>query len=222
MDIVLTPIEARVLASLIEKEITTPEYYPLSLNALTNACNQKSNRDPEMALDDKTVAQTIETLRDKGLAWSVAQATARVPKYKHNLLGKLALSPPQVAVLCELMLRGPQTIGQLHAHAARLHAFASLQEVADAVQSLRQAEDVPLVVELPPGAGRREVRYAHRLSGDVPAESVPAKPAATPSPAGPGQDERLAAIESRLAPMQAAIEEIRGELADLKRKLGEG
>ena len=129
MELTLHPVEARVLGSLIEKEITTPEYYPLSLNALVNACNQKSNRDPAVSYDEETVLQALELLRNKGLVTTITGAGSRVPKYSHRFSEKLNLGRREIAILCELMLRGPQTVGELRTRGERLHRFNDLTEV---------------------------------------------------------------------------------------------
>lgn len=129
MDLLLHPVEVRVLASLLEKEVTTPEYYPLSLNALINACNQKSNRDPVVSFDEETVEQALQSLRDKGLLLSITGAGSRVQKFGHRISEKLNLGRPELAILCELMLRGPQTLGELRGRAERMHPFDGLEQV---------------------------------------------------------------------------------------------
>src|SRR5262252_5316437 len=136
MDLLLHPSEVRVLASLLEKEITTPEYYPLSLNALVNACNQKSNRDPVVNFDSSTVERVLQSLRDKGLLLSITAAGSRVQKYAHRISEKLNLGRPELATLCELMLRGPQTLGELRTHAERMHPFDGLEQVQSVIDRL--------------------------------------------------------------------------------------
>lgn len=160
MDLLLHPAEVRVLGSLLEKEITTPEYYPLSLNALVNACNQKSNRDPVVEFDSETVGQALEALRDKGLLLAITGAGSRVPKYGHRISEKLNLGRRELAILCELMLRGPQTLGELRTRSERMHRFDDLAEVEAVLDRLPE-----LVVKLPRRPGEKEVRYAHLLSG---------------------------------------------------------
>src|SRR5579862_5211435 len=160
MDLLLHPAEVRVLGSLLEKEITTPEYYPLSLNALVNACNQKSNRDPVVEFDAATVEQALESLRDKGLLLAITGAVSRVRKYSHRFAEKLNLGRRELAIVCELMLRGPQTLGELRTHSERMHPFDDLAEVEAVMERLPE-----LIVKLPRRPGEKEVRYAHLLSG---------------------------------------------------------
>src|SRR6202163_3466447 len=160
MELVLTPVEVRVICSLLEKEVTTPEYYPLSLNALVNACNQKSNRDPVVDFDASTVEEALLSLRDKGLLLAITGAGSRVPKYAHRISEKLNLGRRELAILCELMLRGPQTLGELRTHCERLHPFDDLAEVEAVIERLPE-----LIVKLSRRPGEKEVRYAHLLSG---------------------------------------------------------
>src|SRR5215471_4952271 len=167
MKLTLTPVEARVLGSLIEKQITTPEYYPLSLNALTNACNQKSNRDPVVSFDEHTVLQATDGLREKKLGWVIKKADSRVLKYGHIFPEAFHLSPPEVAVLCVLMLRGPCTPGEIRAASGRLFNFEGLPEVEAALQALMENEQGALAAKLPRQPGRKESRYAHLLAGEV-------------------------------------------------------
>jgi uncharacterized protein YceH (UPF0502 family) len=179
METKLTPVEARVLGCLIEKELSTPEYYPLSLNALVNACNQKNNRDPVMALGEAEVAGALAGLRQHGLAMQAAER-ARVARYGHNLRGKLQLGEEEIALLCELLVRGPQTAGELRGRAARLHPFPEPGAVEAVLQRLA-AREPPLVVKLARQPGRKEQRWAH-LMGEPPPS---AEEAAAPSPAAP-------------------------------------
>src|SRR5579871_5208365 len=162
MDLLLQPVEVRVLGSLLEKEVTTPEYYPLSLNALVNACNQKSNRDPLVEFDSDAVQQALQSLRDRGLAVVITGAGSRVPKYGHRFAEKLNLGRRELAILCELMLRGPQTLGEIRTHCERMHPFDDLAEVEAVIDRLPE-----LVVKLARRSGEKEVRYAHLLSGTV-------------------------------------------------------
>ena len=178
---VLTDIETRVLGALVEKQVTTPEYYPLTLNALTLACNQKNNRHPVTAYAENDVAQAVENLREKNLAYVFYGSTSRVPKYKHVMPEVLHLNAAEMALMCVLMLRGPQTPGELRGNAARLHEFAGLDEVEQTLSGLISREPDPLVVRLPRQAGQKEVRFAHLLSGEVAFEAVAEveRPAAT-------------------------------------------
>ena len=164
MGYLLNDIEIRVLGCLVEKALATPEYYPLTLNALTNACNQKSNRNPVVSYDEATVVRGLNGLRDKGLALQIHQADSRVPKYGHQLSEKLELGKPEASLLCELMLRGAQTTGELRTRSSRMHEFASLEEVETVLQGLMDRPE-PLVVRLPRQVGRKERRFVHLLAG---------------------------------------------------------
>jgi len=166
VDHTFTDTEVRVLGSLIEKEITTPDYYPLSLNALVAACNQSSNRNPVMHLDETAVARATDTLREKKVLHQVERSESRVPRYRHILYEAMNLGRPAIAVMCVLMLRGPQTVGEIRTRSSRLYDFSSLEEVETTLNSL-MAGQTPLVVCLPRQSGQKEVRYAHLLSGEV-------------------------------------------------------
>src|ERR1041385_295867 len=193
MATILTAIEIRTLGSLVEKQVTTPEYYPLSLNALTLACNQKNNRNPVTSYTEAQVEQAVETLREKNLAYVFYGSTSRVPKYKHVLPEVMHLSHPEVAVMCVLMLRGPQTPGELRGNASRLHEFTGLEEVEQTLNGLI-TRDEPLVVRLPRQPGQKEVRFAHLLAGDVDVESLASEvenAVATPRRSSHDQMERL-------------------------------
>src|ERR1700682_5073256 len=158
MELTLHPIEARVLGSLLEKEITTPEYYPLSVNALVAACNQKSNRDPVVQFDEATVEQALQSLRDKGLLLTISGAGSRVPKYGHRISERLNLGRRELAILCELMLRGHQTLGDLRNRADRMLKFGDLSEVESVIDRMPE-----LITKLPRRPGEKEARYAHLL-----------------------------------------------------------
>src|SRR5262245_13677366 len=160
MQLALTPVEARVLGALIEKEITTPEYYPLSLNALTNACNQKSNREPAMQLVEEEIQRALQHLESQSLVRSIAES--RATKFEHRLQEVFNFYRPEAAIVCELLLRGPQTPGELRARAARMHPFADLESVHSALERLGKREP-PLVTLLPRQPGTKEARYAHLL-----------------------------------------------------------
>jgi uncharacterized protein YceH (UPF0502 family) len=209
--IVLSEVEARVLGCLIEKEITTPEYYPLSLNALMHACNQKSNRDPMMSLDEDAVRQALRALNDQMLARS-ASGDSRVAKYEHRLADIFNFTRPEAAIICELLLRGPQTPGELRSRAERMHPFEGLSVVQSTLKHLMEREP-PLVKLLPRQTGNKEARYTHLLSGDVEVrEPAPEKEAVAYKPAG--QNERVAQLETEIAGLQ-------NEIADLKRQFTE-
>ena len=209
MDILLTDVETRVLGSLVEKELTTPEYYPLSLNALVNACNQKSNRDPVMNLDEEAVREALRTLDKKGLAGAADNMVSRVSKYEHRLQEAYNFTRHEIAILAELLLRGPQTPGELRSRADRMHKFDDLGIVQSTLQRLMKREP-PLVKVLPRQPGTKEARYAHLLSGDVevsPPDS--AVGAAATSSASSG--ERIARLEDQ-------VENLQSEIADLKQQ----
>ena len=210
MEQTLTPAEVRVLGSLIEKEITTPEYYPLSLNALASACNQISNRDPVVSFDEKTVARALESLREKQLIWMVT-GVGRVPKYEHRFTEQLKLAAQEVAVLCVLMLRGPQTAGEIRGRTGRLYEFKQLEEVELTLQVMMSAEP-PLVTRLPRQPGTKESRYAHLLSGEVQVEEREVATRVEPATLEVrDENERIARLEQELT-------RVGGELTDLKRE----
>ena len=167
MDDKLTDVEVRVLGSLIEKETTTPDYYPLSLNALTNACNQSSNRDPVVQYDENTVGHAVELLRKRSLVRAIQQSGSRVTKYRHLVNETMGTIARQTAVLGVLMLRGPQTLGELKTRSSRLADFESLDDVETALNQLIGREPAALVTQLPRRPGQKEARYAHLLSGEV-------------------------------------------------------
>lgn len=209
MDITLNDIEVRVLGSLIEKELTTPEYYPLSLNSLTNACNQKSNRDPAMALTEEDVVRALDSLRFKQLAVLSAEG-GRVPKYRHLLAEKLGLMPAELAILCELLVRGPQTGGELRTRGERMHPFGDLAAVEEVLQEL-MVRETPLITLLPRQPGRKEGRYAQLFSGlpEYGEESSEARPEAA--------RQRVVAENERIAKLEEEVAALRGEVADLRR-----
>ncbi len=212
MSYVLDAVETRVLGALVEKEITTPDYYPLSLNALVNACNQKSNRDPVMELNESAVRTALRSLDDKALARSAVAGDSRVAKYEHQLQEAFNFTRPEMAVLCELMLRGPQTPGELRSRASRLHPFEELSAVHSALQRLMQRES-PLVKLLARQPGTKEARYAHLLSGDVaeaPPQESPERPEASPA------SQNHAPVDNRLVRLEEEISDLKAELAELK------
>jgi len=210
----LDPVEVRVLASLVEKEITTPDYYPLSLNALVNACNQKSNRDPVMDVDESAVRSALRTLDEKALARSAVAGDSRVAKYEHQLQEAFNFTRPELAIMCELMLRGPQTPGELRGRASRLHPFEDLTVVHSTLQRLMH-HDPPLVRLLARQPGTKEARYAQILSGDVPETSAASPDAHALAPAADSavSGERIAALESEVAALRAEVASLKRELA---------
>jgi uncharacterized protein YceH (UPF0502 family) len=161
----LNDVEIRVLGSLLEKQLTTPEYYPLTLHALTVACNQKNNRNPVTTYDENTVAHALETLREKSLSYVFHGSSSRVPKYKHVMPEVMHLSPPELAVMGALMLRGPQTVGELRGSASRFYEFSGIEEVDATLNELISKEPDPMVVRLPRQPGQKDARYVHLLSG---------------------------------------------------------
>jgi uncharacterized protein YceH (UPF0502 family) len=208
MDILLTEVETRVLGSLVEKELTTPEYYPLSLNALVNACNQKSNRDPVMNLDEEAVREALRTLDKKGLAGAADNMVSRVSKYEHRLQEAYNFTRHEIAILAELLLRGPQTPGELRSRADRMHKFDDLGIAQSTLQRLMKREP-PLVKVLPRQPGTKEARYAHLLSGDVEAPPESAAGVAATSSAHGGD---------RIARLEDQVENLQSEIADLKQQ----
>lgn len=213
MDVRLDEVEARVLASLIEKQVTTPEYYPMTLNALTAACNQKSNRDPVMALEETVVVRVLDGLQERGLIVRTVTAGGRVPKYRHSFAEKVPLGAARMAVLCELMLRGAQTVGELKGRASRMHPFEDLQAVEAALTALAGREP-PLAVLLPRQPGRKEPRWAHLLCGPPEiAEEAPAEAMAEPARMiVRSEDERIAALEARVKALEEAFGAFRKQL----------
>lgn len=203
----LTPLEARILGALIEKELTTPEYYPLTLNALLAACNQKNNRSPVFALDEETLARGIYSLQDKHLLESFAGANARALKYRESLIRKLALLPDERAVLCELLLRGPQTAGELRGRAARMHPFVTHEEVQATLDRLAARPTGPLITELSRQPGHKEVRVAHLLGDQPPATDLPQTELPPPPAVAAimGEASRLTALEARVAVLEEEI-----------------
>lgn len=218
MNIELTLHETRVIGCLIEKEITTPEQYPLSLNALTNACNQKSNRDPVLDMDEAEVRQVVDGLVKKYHVSEHGGFGSRVAKFQHRFCntnyGTLKFSPQELAIVCELFLRGPQTPGELRAHASRLCRFGDVTEVEAALGQLARREDGPYVVRLPREPGKREARYAHLFSGAVSGAAECADAAAVDAEAdagggGPGR------LEQRVADLEAEVAELKKLVAGL-------
>lgn len=222
MDDPLPPLnaaEVRVLGSLVEKQITTPDYYPLTLNALTNACNQLTNRDPVVQFDEQTVVRALDGLREKRLATLFTGAESRVAKYKHTLTDRLLLTPGEVALLCVLMLRGPQTIGELRTRSERMFDFESLPDVEEALDGLAARLPQPLAAKLPRQPGTKESRHAHLLSGPV--ELAPAEPALRPEPATlavRAENERLAKLEQEAAELRRELSELKQQFAEFRRQ----
>jgi uncharacterized protein len=204
----LNPVEARILGSLIEKDLTTPEYYPLSLNALLNACNQKSSRDPVVNFDESTVEQGCDSLRAKGLV--LVHTGSRATKYSHRLSERLNLGRRELPLLCVLMLRGPQTLGELRTRCERMREFNDLDEVERALLHLADLESGAMTKRMPPQPGMKEQRWAHLLCGEPPPDA-----AAAPLPIQDGRPDRVALLENEVAALKQEIDWIKQKLSDL-------
>jgi uncharacterized protein YceH (UPF0502 family) len=217
MNIELSPLEARVIGCLIEKQITTPDHYPLSLNALVNACNQKSNRDPLMEVDEPTIQATVDHLARKHFVVEKSGFGSRVPKYQHRFCnteyGTLKLTAQELAIVCELLVRGPQTPGELRTRASRMASFSEVGQVEAALESLRTREDGPFVVRLPREPARRDSRWAHLFSGAVAVPAIEAEPQAL-AVAGVAAE-----TPARLDRLEEQVQRLREELEDLKGRL---
>jgi uncharacterized protein YceH (UPF0502 family) len=209
---ILTDIETRVLGSLIEKQVTTPEYYPLTLNALTLACNQKNNRHPVTSYTESQVADAVESLREKNLAYVYYGSTSRVPKYKHVVPEVMHLSPPETALMCVLMLRGAQTPGELRGNASRLHEFSGLEEVEAVLNGLISHEPEPLVVRLPRQPGQKEVRFAHLLSGEIDVEALASEPER------PSRQSGVERLEQKVDALTAEIEQLKDQFEQFRKQ----
>lgn len=208
MEYILNAIEVRVLGSLIEKELTTPEYYPLSLNALTNACNQKSNRDPAMTLSDGDVVMALDSLRFKQLVIISADG-GRVPKYRHILAEKLGLVQAELAIICELLVRGPQTVGELRTRGERMHRFGDLSGVEEVLRELME-RGIPLITRLARQPGRKEARYAQLFSGMPETGEDSTEAAAEPA------RQRVMAENDRIVKLEEEVADLRAEVAGLR------
>jgi uncharacterized protein YceH (UPF0502 family) len=213
---ILSAAETRVLGSLVEKELTTPEYYPLSLNALVNACNQKSNRDPAMSLDEDAVRDALRSLEKNGLAGPADNMVSRVSKYEHRLQEAYNFTRQEIAILAELLLRGPQTPGELRSRADRMHKFDDLGIVQSTLQRLMKREP-SLVKVLPRQPGTKEARYAHLLSGDV---GLPVEEAAAGAtvPASSSGGDRITRLEEHVANLQSEVGDLKQQLASFRKQ----
>ena len=223
MNILLSEVETRVLGSLIEKDITTPDYYPLSLNALVNACNQKNNRDPVMHLDEDAVRQALDVLHDQRLAGPISSADSRVPKYEHRLQEVFNFTRGETALLCVLLLRGPQTPGELRGRSERMHRFEDLTEVQSTLQRLSEREP-PLVKVLARQPGTKEARAMHLLAGDRgEPEGEGWTTAARTSSSGSGsrpapEGERITRLENEVADLAREVAELKQQLASFRKQ----
>jgi len=212
----LTDTEVRVLGSLIEKDITTPDYYPLSLNALVNACNQKNNRDPVMSLDEDSVRNALSSLQEKRLAGPAGGADSRVTKYEHRLQEVFNFDRRETAIVCVLLLRGAQTPGELRGRSERMYRFDTLDDVQSTLQKLIDRQLVKVLARQP---GTKESRYVHLFSGDVPDEVAQAlPPTRTSASAGNHIDARITALESEVSSLKEQISDLRRELSEFKQQ----
>jgi len=211
----LTPTEVRVLGSLIEKQITTPEYYPLTLNSLTAACNQKNNRNPITSLPESEVDEALYSLRDKNLAYVFHGSTSRVPKYKHVAPEVLHLTPPELAAMCVLMLSGPQTVGEIRTRGYRLYEFSGLDEVDETLRSLK-TKDEPMVVSLPRQPGQKEARFAHLLSGEPEIEL--SETTVEKQPRRANDPERVAKLEEQVQTRTQQVENLTTQFEEFKKQ----
>jgi uncharacterized protein YceH (UPF0502 family) len=214
----LSPVEVRVLGSLIEKDITTPDYYPLTLNALTNACNQSSNRDPVMALGEQAIVEALNGLREKKLAFMVQGGESRVAKFGHRIAETFELARPETAVLCVLLLRGPQTPGEIRGRTGRMHEFANLEETEASLAMLIERTPEALAVKLPRQAGTKEQRFAHLLGGAVSA-TAPVGTTHAEVPFVDSKEERIARLEAEVSATREEVADLKAQLAELKAQL---
>jgi uncharacterized protein YceH (UPF0502 family) len=214
VNIILNASEARVLGSLVEKDITTPDYYPLSLNALVNACNQKNNREPITNFDEETVRLALRNLSDKQLA-GLARGDGRVAKYEHHLQEVFNFSRQETALVCVLLLRGPQTPGELRGRTERMYHFEHLDDVLSGLQQLMRREP-PLAKALGRRPGTKEIRYAHLLSGDVEAWEPSVEAASSSGLAD--DNERMAHMEEQVAALQKEVSEIKQQMTEFKKQ----
>lgn len=214
MTTVLSDIETRVLGSLIEKQVTTPEYYPLTLNALTLACNQKNNRNPVTAYSEQQVADALESLREKNLTYVFYGSTSRVPKYKHVMPEVMHLNHAETALMCVLMLRGAQTLGELRGSASRLHEFSGLEEVEETLNGLISREPEPLVARLPRQPGQKEGRFAHLLSGEIDVEALAAETERIAS----SSSSRRSSLEERVEALSAEVDKLKEQFEQFRKQ----
>lgn len=213
IDFVLKFEEVRVLGSLLEKQVTTPEYYPLTLNALVSACNQKSSRDPVVSFDESTVLKALDSLREKKLVRVVSGPDSRVAKHRQVFTDAANITLPELSLLCVLMLRGPQTVGELRGRTERMHRFQNFDEVEATVQRLVERETGALVVQIPRQTGLKEPRYAHLLGGDIRESEIP-----LPSQVDPQQ---VRGENDKIFKLEQEVQNLRNEVAELRQQLGE-
>jgi uncharacterized protein YceH (UPF0502 family) len=214
----LTETEVRVLGSLIEKQITTPEYYPLTLNSLTAACNQKNNRNPVTSLTEAEVERALDTLRDKNLAYVFHGSTSRVPKFKHVAPEVLQLNPAELAAMCVLMLSGPQTMGEIRTRGSRMHDFAGLEDVEQTLHSLSTRDSEPLVIKLPRQPGQKDARFAHLLSGEPAVETPVEVPTTTKVRNSTSDAERVARLEDQVSSLTEKVDNLTNQFEKFKQQ----
>ena len=220
MNTTLNEYELRALGALVEKHIATPDYYPMTLNALVNACNQKNHRDPVVSYDETIVAKALDGLREKNLAYVFHGSEARAPKYGHLFPKAFDLSEAETPLMCVLILRGPQTSGELRSRTQHLRSFGSLAEVETLLQGL-SLRDMPLVVKLPRQPGSRESRFAHLLGGPVEMEQIEAPPHLAPSVLQRhSENDKIAKLEEEIASLRMELSDLKQQFAELKRELG--
>ena len=212
MSEILTEIQARVIGALVEKHLTTPEYYPLTLNALVNACNQKTNREPVTSYTEAIVQQTLDDLRDKNLVYVFYGSTSRVPKYKHIFGDYFELESSEIAVVCVLMLRGAQTLGELRERTHRLYEFSGVGEVGETLDNLSR-RDEPLIVKLERQAGQKEARFAHLLSGEVTSYQPPERVSRSTA-----NDERIEKLEQEVTSLRSELNDFRQNFEEFKKQ----
>ena len=210
----LTEVEARVVGALIEKQLTTPEYYPMTLNSLVNACNQKNNREPVVSFDEEIVTKALENLREKNIVYVFYGSTSRVPKYKHILPDVLELEPSETAVLCVLMLRGAQTLGELRERTSRLYEFSGLSDVQETLDALLRREE-PLIVKLERLPGQKEARFAHLLSGEIDVSAYAKENAVSNKHL---DNDRLAKLEQEVESLRNEFNLLRQTFEDFKKQ----
>jgi uncharacterized protein YceH (UPF0502 family) len=213
MDIVLNEEEVRVLGALIEKQVATPEYYPLTMKALVAACNQRSNRHPVVSYDEQVAERAMNGLREKKLGWVIKRADSRVLKYGHIFSEVFHLGPDETAAMCVLMLRGPLTPGEIRSSAGRLYDFRDLSEVEAALRRLVENEQGPLIVVIPRQPGQKEARYAHLLAGQIDIDDIQLSPPYQASLAAP-----LGSMEEEIRALRSEIQELRDEFYEFKKQ----
>jgi uncharacterized protein YceH (UPF0502 family) len=219
MPTILSDIEVRVLGSLVEKEITTPEYYPLTLHSLTVACNQRNNRNPVTAYDENTVARALESLREKNLSYVFHGSSSRVPKYKHVMTEVMHLNPQELAVIGALMLRGPQTMGEVRGNASRFFEFSSLEEVETTLNALISKEPEPMVVRLTRQPGQKDARFVHLLSGPPSPELLmEVETHARPSQPRRNDSEKVEKLEQEIERLKEEFQLLQQQFAEFKKQ----